>query len=246
MSFPGSEDRPDDGARSFVGTSRLETVYSAIKLDLKFWNCSSEELLRIDRRSRAYGVGSTPLRETLQRLTADRLFIARGGWGFQDAPLTIAEFEDLDIARTAIEQAALLLSLKHSNDESGSRPVPFGYMPQKLDLLMLETPIEAIDSWKLANADFHSTLFAGGPSRCLLRTQERLGSKDELYRRVAVAKAGPPWQKDVAQENKKLLAAGLKRDIEKACDLIATHFFHLPEAVCKLLHRNPSASAYDA
>jgi len=80
ISFPGSEDRPDDGARSFVGTSRLETVYSAIKLDLKTGNRSFEELLRIDRRSRAYGVGSTPLRETLQRLTADRLlFIARGG-----------------------------------------------------------------------------------------------------------------------------------------------------------------------
>jgi DNA-binding GntR family transcriptional regulator len=49
-------------------------------LDWKTGNRSFEELLRIDRRSRAYGVASTPLRETLQRLTADRLlFIARGG-----------------------------------------------------------------------------------------------------------------------------------------------------------------------
>lgn len=152
----------------------------------------------------------------------------------------------MDIARTAIEEAALLLSLKHGYDGSESGQVRFGFMPQRLDPLMLETLIEAIDSWKLANADFHSTLYAGGPSGCLLRTPKGLGSKDERYWRVVVAKAGPPWQKDVAQENKKLLAAGLKRDKEKARDLISTHYSHPPEAVCKLLHRNPSASAYDA
>jgi DNA-binding GntR family transcriptional regulator len=246
MSIQGTDGRADDDDRAAVGASTVETVYDAIKSDIISGKRKPEELLRIDRMSRAYGVGPTPLRETLQRLTAERLVIARGGRGFQVAPLTIAEFEDLNIARTAIELAALRLSLKHGNDAWEGRLVASGYMLQKLDAQMLQSPMQAIDRWELANANFHSTLLAGGPSRWLLRTQEGLGSKCERYRRVAIAKAGLPWHKDVAREHKELLAAALARDIDKSGELLTTHYQRTLEVVRNLLGQDPAASSYDA
>jgi DNA-binding GntR family transcriptional regulator len=213
-----------DPLRVTSSQSTVETVYDAIKADIISGERKPGELLRIDRMSRAYGVGPTPLRETLQRLTAENLVIARGGRGFQVAPLTIDEFEDLNIARTAIELAALRLSIEHGAEDWEGRVVAAGYILQKWDTQMLAGTSTEVSRWESANADFHGALLSGCPSSWLLRTQESLASKCDRYRRAAVVSAGNTYREDVAREHKELLDAVLQRDAERGCALLATHY----------------------
>ena len=126
-----SESSSTDLVRGTASQSTVESVYGAMKADIISGSRKPGELLRIDRMSRTYGVGPTPLRETLQRLTAEKLVIARGGRGFQVAPLSVEEFVDLNIARTAIETAALRLSIQYGGEDWEGRVVAAGYNLQK-------------------------------------------------------------------------------------------------------------------
>ncbi|MFN3143984.1 MAG: GntR family transcriptional regulator [Paracoccaceae bacterium] len=211
-------------ARAPGGQSTVETVYDALKDDIISGKRRPGEFLRIDRISRAYGVGPTPLRETLQRLTAESLVIARGGRGFQVAPLTVAEFEDLNIARTAIETAALRLAIEHGAEAWEGRIVAAGYILRKWDQQMLAGAADAVERWESANAEFHTALLSGCPSHWLLHVREGLASKCDRYRRVSVVSADAPYHEDVAREHMELERAALDRDADRSCALLAGHF----------------------
>jgi GntR family transcriptional regulator, carbon starvation induced regulator len=230
MSVPESRSVVTESLAGGSSPSTVETVYEALKSDIISGKRKPGEFLRIDRMSRIYGVGPTPLRETLQRLTAEYLVIARGGRGFQVAPLTINEFVDLNIARTAIELAALRLSIEHGDEDWESRVVAAGYIMQKWDAQMLSGTSDDVDRWESANAEFHTALLSGCPSTWLLRTKDRLASKCDRYRRAAVVCAGVPYREDVAREHKDILDAVLQRDAERGCTLLSTHYQRTVEA----------------
>lgn len=215
------------------GQSTVETAYEALKNDIISGERRPGENLRIDRISRAYGVGPTPLRETLQRLTAEGLVIARGGRGFQVAPLTVFEFEDLNIARTAIELAALRLSIQHGDEDWEGRIVAAGYILHKWDKQMVAGVAEAVDRWQSANADFHAALLSGCPSDWLLHVRRGLASKCDRYRRVAVVSADPDYHHEVAREHMELQDAALRRDADRSCELLSGHFQRTVDAFRK-------------
>lgn len=207
-----------------TGQSTVETAYEALKDDIISGKRLPGEFLRIDRISRAYGVGPTPLRETLQRLTAEGLVIARGGRGFQVAPLAVSEFDDLNIARTAIELAALRLSIQHGDEEWEGRIVAAGYILQKWDKQMIAGVGEAVERWKSANAEFHAALLSGCPSHSLLHVRRGLASKCDRYRHVAVVSANSDYHREVAREHMELQEAVLQRDADRSCEILSAHF----------------------
>jgi GntR family carbon starvation induced transcriptional regulator len=213
-----------DMLRGTPGRSTVESVYDALKADIISGSRKPGEFLRIDRMSRTYGVGPTPLRETLQRLTAEKLVIARGGRGFQVAPLSIEEFVDLNIARTAIETSALRLSIEHGTEEWEGRVVAAGYILQKWDALMLAGTCDDVSRWESANAEFHGALISGCPSQWLLHSQQGFASKCDRYRRAAVVSAGTPYREEVAREHAEIFDAVLKRDADRSCAHLAAHY----------------------
>ncbi len=227
-----------DGSGPVSGQSTVETVYDALKKDIISGERRPGEFLRIDRMSRAYGVGPTPLRETLQRLTAESLVIARGGRGFQVAPLTVEEFQDLNIARTAVELAALRLSIEHRSDDWEARIVATGYILQKCDAQMLTESTPDVDRWEKANTEFHAALLSGCPSTWLLRIQQDLASKCDRYRRAAVTSADAPYHNDVTREHKEMLDAALQGDAEKSCTVLATHYQRTVNTFRQLIEQN--------
>jgi GntR family carbon starvation induced transcriptional regulator len=224
----GREGRAEavEAARSGAALSTVEAVYDVLKKDIISGALPPGQFLRIDRMSRTYGVGPTPLRETLQRLTAEAMVIAHGGRGFQVAPLVVAEFEDLNIARTAIELAALRLSIRHGDEAWEGRVVATGYILEKWDRVQSEGSggPDAFDRWEHANSEFHAALLAGCPSMWLQRTLDGLRSKCERYRRAAMSSGGAGRHRQVAAEHKAMLRAVLARDAEESCRLLAAHY----------------------
>lgn len=226
--------------QSGAAVTTVEAAYQALKADIISGKLKPAELLRIDRISRAYGIGPTPLRETLQRLTAEGLVISRGGRGFQVALLDAEEIEDLNIARTAIEQGALRLSIAHGGEDWEGRVVAAGYIIQKWDAQMLKGDADAVDKWEQANKDFHAAILSGCGSRWLLHTRDGLSSKCERYRRAAIAHYGPSYHESIAREHKELLQAVLDRDADRSCDFLVAHYKRTLTEVQRML------SAHDA
>ncbi len=204
------------------GMTLAETVYGRLRSDIISGERAPEERLRIERLSRLYGIGPTPLREALQRLCADGLVWSRGNRGFAVAPLDVAEFMDLNIARKAVETEAVSLSIRNGGDEWESGVVATFYRLEKQDRALVEHPEEALDSWEMANAAFHRATVAACGSRWLLKVRARLHDQCERYRRASVDLRRA--ERDLAAEHRAIRDAVLDRDEAAARKLIGQHF----------------------
>lgn len=199
-----------------------EDAYRALRRDILRGVRQPGERLRIERLRGLYGIGPTPLREALQKLGAERLVTVAGNRGFTVAPLDFADFDDLNTARSAVESAALRLSLTHGDDAWEAGIVAAAYLLRKEDRALHESGAGVPDSWEAANRAFHAATVAACGSAWLLRVREGLHDQSERYRRASVYQR--QGSRDLAREHADIADAVLARDIPGACHLVEDHF----------------------
>lgn len=203
------------------GDTLTEAAYQALRLDIIHGARAPGERLRITRLAELYNVGPTPLREALQRLSADGLVIANGNRGFTVISLDMAEFHDLNIARTALEREALRLSLTRGDEAWEAGVVSAAYRMQKADAALSGGDPD-LDRWEAANEAFHLAMVSACGSNWLLRLRKTLHDQCERYRRASVyLRRG---SRDLGAEHAAILQAVLARDIPSACDLTEAHY----------------------
>ncbi len=204
------------------GETLANEAYRMIKADIIRGVRGPSERLRIDRLRTIYGIGSSPIREALQRLSADRLVVAEGNRGFVVAPFDPEEFADLNTARIAVEKEALRMSLANGGLEWEGRVVAARYVMYKEDTALMESDCEVPDSWEKANANFHNAIVSACGSRWLLWTRSHLHELCERYRRASVALEG--GGRSLGAEHRAIADAAIARDAEKVCDLTERHY----------------------
>lgn len=199
-----------------------EQAYRKLHVDIIRGVRPPSERLRIEKLKSIYNIGPTPLREALQKLSADRLVVTEGNRGFKVAPLIKSEFEDLNIARTSIEKEAIRLSIARGDNKWEAQVVAAHFLLEKEDNALGSTEHRIPDSWEQANAAFHSAVVVACGSIWLLRARASLHDLVERYRRASIyQKLG---QRDLALEHRAILNAVLERDAEQACKLTEQHF----------------------
>lgn len=203
-------------------TSLVEQAFLRLRKDIIDGERAPGEKLRIEKLRALYGIGPSPLREALQRLSADGLVIASSNRGFQVAPLDLIEFDDLNKARIAIETSALRLSVKLGDEDWEARVVAAAYSLGKLDALLQDGQIRDIDRWETVNTKFHDALVSACGSRWLLRHRAMLQSQCERYRRASVYHAR--LKRNLLEEHQALAKAALARDAELLCHLTEEHY----------------------
>lgn len=203
------------------GETLAQAAYRALRTDIIRGTRAAGERLRIEKLKSIYGIGPTPLREALQKLSQDGLVLTGGNRGFTVTPLDPAEFADLNLARTAIEKEALRLSLAAGDDAWEAGVVAASYIMRKEDAA-LATLDHVPDSWESANAAFHTALVAACGSRWLMRARTALHDHCERYRRAAIVhRLG---SRDLGAEHAAIAEAALARDADRACELTERHF----------------------
>ena len=204
------------------GQTLADEAYRAIKSDIMSGVRPPGERLRIEKLRTIYGIGPTPLREALQRLSADRLVVAEGNRGFAVAPFDPDEFNDLNTARIAVEREALRLSLRNGGIDWESGVVAAAYVMEREDRALAERGGPVPDSWEQANAAFHAALVAACGSKWLLWTRGHLHDLCERYRRAAVS--SDAGDRSLYVEHSELAMAALARDADLVCDLTERHY----------------------
>ena len=92
------------------------------------------------------GLGRSPVREALARLTAEGLMISRPRFGYQVAPITLADIREIFGLREIVEPAAAELACQLASDAD---------LDQLDALCVAPDPAEDVETIMARNRDFH-------------------------------------------------------------------------------------------
>ena len=180
-----------------------------------------------------YGVGASPLREALARLSAEHLVILQGQRGFTVAPIGRNELDDLTHVRQLIECDAVVRSVANGDVEWESRIVAAYFRLQRAHQASAARGFAWSQEWERCNRDFHDAVVSECGSPWLLRLQQSLYAQCERYRHIALV--NPRVPRDGDAEHKAIMEACLARKGELARRLTSEHIAKTAIAVAALL-----------
>ena len=181
--------------------------------------------LRINLLQQNYGIGLSPLREALLRLLSEGLVIAEGQRGFQVAPVSLVELQDLTRARTSLDMAALAQAMEHGGPDWEAQVIAANHLLSRTPLPVDSNDVRAAKLWEERHRAFHRALIAGCGSQWLLRLHTQLADHSERYRTIRILhhKEKGSQVRDVVSEHAAITDAVLKRDLARATELMTRH-----------------------
>jgi len=208
-------------------------VYDRLRQEIITVAIAPGEKLHIRSLCDRFGVGLSPIREALSRLSSEGLVSQSDHRGFAVAGLSEEDLVDLTRARCWVNELAIRNSIANG-DAAWEESVVLAF--HRLSRTpRFETGSENARSpaWEIAHRNFHSSLIAASGSRRLEQYCEHLFDSSERYRHVG-RKAGIKGE-NREQEHRALMEAVVARDAEAAAKLIKAHFEHTAELVRKVL-----------
>ncbi len=183
-----------------------------------------------------YGIGTSPLREALSRLNADRLVVQEVNRGFSVPPLSPADFHDIAALRLDLEVKALRASVA-AGDEAWEEGVVLAHHRLKRLGTLESSPVEAgVDrEWETRHRAFHTALIAACGSPMTLHFCGLLNDQFDRYRRVVGRDA--KVQLRLARQHADLVDAAMDRKADEAAAILATHITETTAAVARRLER---------
>ena len=196
-------------------------VYRQIRRDIVTGVLVSGERLRMDDVRARYGVGVSPIREALARLSTDTFVTSIENRGYRVAELSRNDLDDITEARVTIERDALRRAIELGDEQWEVDIVAAHYRLGKVDSRLREPLPETFDEWEAANRDFHDALVAACPSRWLHRFRRLLQDQSRRYRHVSLLESAS--YREVQREHDALKEATLARALPEALDLAEAH-----------------------
>ena len=208
-----------------------EQAYSRVRADILGGAIQPNERLKIDALQTRYALSNTPLREALNRLTAEGLVIADERRGFRAAPVSLADFENLTRYRLVIEEGALTESIVRGDDQWEAQLVASYHLLQ-VGHRSGERNLD--EHWSRAHKSFHIALLAGCGSSKLLGACATALDEAERYRCLSSRSSAHAPRHD---EHQLILNAALERDSRLAAALLRKHIMRTAENVMSILSR---------
>lgn len=223
-------DLPAASGSAAVGTGgRKQTlsdaVYRKLSADIVAGRLAPGVKLGFEMLRREYGFGVSPLREALQRLTAENLVEAEGRIGFRVAAVSLKDLEDINRLRLVLEPMALADAITNANLAWEERVVAAAHRLKRTSV-PVDVKGAGADRWEDAHRDFHDALISGCSSQALLQFARTLFAQFRRYRRMFLEtywRSGA-LQREIAGEHDAIVAAALARDAKRATAALTRHY----------------------
>ncbi len=215
-SFPGMAAELETSAGGLA-----QAAWRMLRDDIIAGRLAPNARLRLSKLRERYGVGASPLREALSRLTADGFVVSTERRGFAVAPISLTEFRELTDLRKLLEKECLRLAMLHGDDKWEADVVGAFHQLSKVQKRLNDGDMTAADEWEKLNHEFHGALVAACPSGWMRRLRELAYLCADRFRRICLATPAP--SRDVQREHQQLRDAVLERDVERAHKLIDEH-----------------------
>lgn len=194
-------------------------AFTRLRADILSTKLRPGEKMLVERLRETYGVGATPLREALSKLTSLELVTAEGQRGFRVAPVSTENLLDITKTRAWIEALALRASIARGDRAWEAEVLAATH---RLKGCAKSDGRELSDEWYRENRAFHDALVGAcnSPQTMIFRAQ--LYDLSDRYRRLSVQNG--LGGRDFDAEHQRIVDAALSRDAEAAISFTVDHF----------------------
>ncbi len=204
------------------GETLASMVYHRLLQDILKGHLEPGSKLRLQALKEQYEVGNSPLREALNRLSANRMVVREENKGFRVSPTSSAELMELVRTRCWLEEIALRESIV-SGDETWEEEVVLAYhrlsrAPRPVDEESFNTKPE----WEALHHQYHLALISACNSSLLLGYCAQLHEQALRYRNLTAVVAYR--ERHEHDEHEAIRDATLNRDADLAVKLLIAHF----------------------
>ncbi len=205
-----------------VPSTRTTDLYDKLREDLLSGRLKPGQKLQMRFLVDAYQAGQTPLREALNRLTAEGLVEAREQRGFRVAAVSQSELRELTMTRCWLEALALRKTMEAATPSWEEALVVTHHRLSRTPRSLNPDQFEDNPEWERLHRIFHRTLISECGSAPLIGFCEQLTDRLYRYRRLSIRRAFST--RKVADEHQAILTAVLDRDAELAVELLMRHY----------------------
>lgn len=207
-----------------TGQVLSEQAHDRIKRDIINGALSPGEKLQLEAVSDRYGIGQAPVREALNRLSAEGWVSRRNQRGFFVSDLSVNALEELVKTRIWLETMALKESLANATPQWEDELIVAYHRLARTARLADEADIESLSAeWEVRHHEFHRQLLSQCGSSLMMQFCSMMMDQSVRYRNLSVnftrARRG-----DALVEHEAILNAALDRDIALSCELLKTHY----------------------
>jgi DNA-binding GntR family transcriptional regulator len=209
-----------DARSSSAQATQATTLYRTLKDDIIRGSLPPRQWLRIDLLRKRYRAGATPLREALNRLSAEGFVEQKDQRGFAVADVNESDLDELIFTRCALNETMLPNIIKHGDKAWEERVVLAHYHLSKTPPFSSDGGMN--ESYLACHREFHMSLLVPCGSRWLLELSEKLFDLTQRYQNLALRR-DVVGSRDVASEHQEMVKAILSRDVAKSIKLLNEH-----------------------
>ena len=222
------QERPEGRGRAGEKRTAASQVYAALKRDILNGGLSPGERLQIDVVAARYGAGTNPVREALNRLSAERLVDQEDQRGFAVPPLSLEHFRELVKTRCWLESLALTESVARHTDAWEDEVVLAYHRLRRVPVRYADDVERGGDGtagnaeWEARHRAFHRALISNCGSSWLLHFCDELMDQVERYRYISMTNTYP--RRDSDEEHRLILEAAIGGEAELAAGQLVAQY----------------------
>jgi DNA-binding GntR family transcriptional regulator len=210
-------------------STQASNVYDRLREDLLSGRLMPGRKLQMRFLMDAYQTGQTPLREALNRLTAEGLVESREQRGFYVTPVSRSELEELTKTRCWVESLALRHAMAAATPEWEEAVVVAHHRLSRAPRSLSTDHFEGNPEWERLHRNFHRTLISQCGSRSLMGFCDQLADQHYRYRQLSIRKAFP--SRRVSDEHQAIVDAVLSGEPDRAAALLTAHYTATAEVI---------------
>lgn len=199
--------------------SQGERAYRRIRGDIVFGRLMPGQRLPLDRLREQYQTSVGTLRESLNRLASEGLVTAEGARGFEVAPVSAANLQQVASMRVLLECHALRESFAAGDVDWEGRVVAAHHKLAAMEKRMSGGDRTVAETWKRYDWEFHHSLISACGSEVLLATHASIYDRYLRYQMVAGLYRGEV----ASREHRALLNAAIERNWKAAQRTLGRH-----------------------
>lgn len=209
-----------------------ETLTSAIAKELKRGIISGQlapgSKLPVRQLADRFGVGQSPVREALNRLSRDWLVRQSDQRGFSVAPISEGDLAELMKARCWLNDRALRELIARGDAQWEENILLAFHRMSRVPRRQDEASTDVNVAWETAHRAFHRSLVEGCGSQWIAVFCDQLFDIADIYRHVARSAPGA-LSREGEDEHRHIMEAVINRETDRAADLLERHLMRTAE-----------------
>jgi GntR family transcriptional regulator, carbon starvation induced regulator len=232
----------DSGSADRRGSATLaSSVEERLRRDLISAVFKPGEKLAIDALRERYGAGASPVREALNRLSAEGWVKQSDQRGFSVPPVSEEQLLELTRTRCLLNEITLREAIARANEESDEAIVVALHRLSRTPPRDASDPQQINPEWEARHRAFHASLIATCGSQWLIDFDAMLFEQAARYRALSTHSR---IDRDAQSEHKAIVEAVMARDTAEAVRLLNAHIGFTTELVSEVARAHPSSRPF--